>query len=315
MGEKLSTASGSRSSQGDLVENILCNGLKLTESPLVDIGVNLSDKAFDRDRSAVLGRAFRAGVEKMILTGCCVRSSTLSSSLALQGSDGLSTPEMFFTAGVHPHNAKDFGCGTAAQLRRIASEERCVAIGECGLDFNRNFSEPDAQRRCFSAQVELACEMGLPLFVHCREAYGELTAILRSMRPDVPVVVHCFTGAAEDLEPLLEMGNVSIGVTGWVCDDRPHRGADSLAVRIRAAAARGPVTAEKCPLPPIVSAQRRSDSLPRTTGPECRSAPRKLPPTPPPPSLWVLLMPSQTAPVFSSPPLILPSASHGDAAP
>mmetsp|Transcript_8082 Transcript_8082/g.19331 ORF Transcript_8082/g.19331 Transcript_8082/m.19331 type:complete len:242 (+) Transcript_8082:947-1672(+) len=168
----------------------------------------------------------------MILTGCCVRSSTLSSSLALQGSDGLSTPEMFFTAGVHPHNAKDFGCGTAAQLRRIASEERCVAIGECGLDFNRNFSEPDAQRRCFSAQVELACEMGLPLFVHCREAYGELTAILRSMRPDVPVVVHCFTGAAEDLEPLLEMGNVSIGVTGWVCDDRPHRGADSLAAAL-----------------------------------------------------------------------------------
>jgi TatD DNase family protein len=113
-------------------------------------------------------------------------------------------------------------------LRELASHPRCVAIGECGLDFNRNFSPPEAQERWFAAQVQLAEELQLPLFMHCRDAGQRFAAILSEQRRTVPGVVHCFTGSKEELEACLEQG-LSIGITGWVCDDRPERGGAELA--------------------------------------------------------------------------------------
>lgn len=136
---------------------------------------------------------------------------------------------LYFTAGVHPHNAKRCGPTTLAELRQLASHPRCVAIGECGLDFNRNFSPPDVQQQWFEAQVQLAKELRLPLFLHCRDATDAFVAILRRHAPHpAPIVVHCFTGSRQDLQPLLDL-DAYIGITGWICDDRPERGGADLA--------------------------------------------------------------------------------------
>lgn len=103
-----------------------------------------------------------------------------------------------------------------------------MAIGEAGLDFNRNFSPPSAQERCLAAQLELAEELGLPLFLHCREAGERMAALLRERRRASPGVVHCFTGSAAELEQFLAQG-LHIGITGWLCDERPERGGAALA--------------------------------------------------------------------------------------
>jgi TatD DNase family protein len=95
-----------------------------------------------------------------------------------------------------------------------------VAIGECGLDYNRNFSPPDAQRQCFEAQLALAAELGKPVFLHERDAFGDFSAILKKYRACLPgVVVHCFTGNEAELEAYIAL-DCYIGITGWVCDER-----------------------------------------------------------------------------------------------
>jgi TatD DNase family protein len=124
------------------------------------------------------------------------------------------------TAGLHPHNARDWTPRTLEQLRELAGEPKAAAIGECGLDFNRDFSPRPDQERCFAAQVELACELRKPLFLHERDAHERFLAILASHGKDLPAaVVHCFTGTGEALDAYLELG-LYIGITGWVCDER-----------------------------------------------------------------------------------------------
>ncbi len=102
--------------------------------------------------------------------------------------------------------------------------------GECGLDFNRNFSPPDVQERWFDAQVALATRLRKPLFMHCRDAGAKFASILGAHgdRGGAPGVLHCFTGNGHELKECLELG-LCIGITGWVCDDRPERGGAELA--------------------------------------------------------------------------------------
>jgi TatD DNase family protein len=133
---------------------------------------------------------------------------------------------------VHPHNARDWTPRTLEQLRTLAGAPEVVAIGECGLDFNRDFSPRPDQERCFAAQVELACELRKPLFLHQRDAHERFLAILASRGKDLPpAVVHCFTDTCETLDAYLELG-LYIGITGWVCDERRGLGLRSLLPRI-----------------------------------------------------------------------------------
>ena len=94
-----------------------------------------------QDRNAVLERARRANVEAILVTGTCIKSSRQAQELC----EGTFHYPLYFTAGVHPHTAKTCNEKTIPELRRMASSPKCVAIGECGLDFNRNFSPPDVQ--------------------------------------------------------------------------------------------------------------------------------------------------------------------------
>ncbi|MEQ4545602.1 MAG: TatD family hydrolase, partial [Pantoea agglomerans] len=95
-----------------------------------------------------------------------------------------------------------------------------VAIGECGLDFNRNLSAHEQQEYAFDAQLALAAELNMPVFLHCREAHARFAAVLAPWLPKLPgAVIHCFTGTRDEMEACLGMG-LSVGITGWVCDER-----------------------------------------------------------------------------------------------
>lgn len=181
---------------------------------LVDIGVNLAHRSFHADREQVVRRAFAAGVQLMLVTGTSLATSEEAIRIAR-----LYPGQMFATAGVHPHDSQSCTERTIPELRRLAAHHEVVAIGECGLDFNRNFSPRPEQEKWFEAQVALAEELQMPLFLHERDAREKFCQILGATRKSVPAVIHCFTGSDEDLKAYLDMG-LHIGITGWICDER-----------------------------------------------------------------------------------------------
>ncbi len=182
---------------------------------LIDIGLNLTHRSFAKDTAAVLERAQQAGVVHMVVTGTSLEASRNAVTLAKHHPGLLSA-----TTGVHPHDAKHWDDSTAAELRTLAASPQVLAIGECGLDFDRDFSPRPDQERCFEAQLALAVETGLPVFLHERRAHARFVAILEQYRPQLcDVVVHCFTGSGAELRRYLEL-DAHIGITGWICDER-----------------------------------------------------------------------------------------------
>ncbi len=182
---------------------------------LIDIGANLTHDSFDRDRADVVQRALDNGVHRMILTGASAQGSQDAAALA-----GAFPGSMFATAGVHPHHASEYSDEVHQLLRDLVTQEVVVAVGECGLDYFRDFSPRDAQRRAFERQLDLAAEAQLPLFLHQRDAHPDFVEILEPRLSDLPhAVAHCFTGDADQLREYIDMG-LHIGITGWICDER-----------------------------------------------------------------------------------------------
>ncbi|MBQ6098267.1 MAG: YchF/TatD family DNA exonuclease [Methanobrevibacter sp.] len=185
---------------------------------LIDIGLNLMHSSFRKDRLEIIEDAKKAGVSQFIITGTNVHSSQIAAEYASKYPGVL-----FSTSGVHPHDAKTCNGHTPFELEKIAQNKSVVAIGECGLDYNRNFSPPTLQRKWFEAQVELAEKLDMPLFLHEREAHKDLFDILK--RHDNVVeksVVHCFTGTKQEAQNYIDLG-CYIGVTGWICDMKRGR--------------------------------------------------------------------------------------------
>ncbi len=180
---------------------------------LIDIGLNLMHSSFKKDRKEIIEEAKKVGVDKSIITGTNVNSSKIAADFASKYPDTL-----YSTAGVHPHDAKTCDDKTLEQLRKIAENPSVVAIGECGLDYNRDFSPRDVQREWFEKQVELAEELNMPLFLHEREAHEDLYKILE-YHPEIAkkAVVHCFTGTLKEAQNYIDLG-CYIGITGWICD-------------------------------------------------------------------------------------------------
>ncbi len=181
---------------------------------LVDIGANLTHTAFRDDLDEVVRRARAAGVETIIVTGTSVAESAAAARLAERYA-------FYSTAGVHPHHARECDAGTIGTLRAIAANPRVIAIGECGLDFNRNYSPHPDQEKCFAAQLELGIELKKPLFLHSRDAHPRFYDIIRHHGIE-NAVAHCFTGTKEELRAYLDQG-LYIGITGWICDERRGR--------------------------------------------------------------------------------------------
>jgi len=135
---------------------------------LVDIGVNLTHPSLARQASEVLEHARAAGVAQCVLTGTSLAESEAALGLCRALDD--SHQRLFCTAGVHPHDASQWNADSAAQLRDLLREPQVRAVGECGLDFNRDFSPRPQQERVLEEQLELAVALQLPVFLHEREA-------------------------------------------------------------------------------------------------------------------------------------------------
>ncbi len=184
------------------------------DAPLIDIGINLGHDSYDADREAVLARAHAAGVAQLIVTG-----SSLASTAQAIGLARAHPRRLFATAGVHPHHASELSAQRFGELRELARAPQVVAVGECGLDYFRNYSPHAAQQEAFHQQLVLAQELGKPLFLHQRDAHADFVSILREHAPAWRGVAHCFTGSAEELQSYLALG-LAIGITGWICDER-----------------------------------------------------------------------------------------------
>jgi TatD DNase family protein len=185
------------------------------KNSLLDIGANLAHDSFDDDRDAVLQRAIDAGVTQIIVTGSSDDSNVRAAELAAAHPGVL-----YATAGVHPHHASDYTDDSDALIRELARNKSVVAIGECGLDYFRNFSPREAQLEAFRRQLDIAKDCGLPVFLHQRDAHDDFVEVLEAALPDLSrAVAHCFTGEGESLHEYVAMG-LYIGITGWICDER-----------------------------------------------------------------------------------------------
>lgn len=190
----------------------------------IDIGVNLAGKQFHKLEKKVLDDAAKAGVNKIISISNSLNEARSNIYLCKKLGSTLKC-----TIGIHPHNAKKFTKSDEGLIRTLVSKNRdkVAAIGECGLDYNRNFSSKEKQKECFVAQIRLAEELGLPLYLHDRDASEDLIAILKECQYTGGGIVHCFTGTKKYLDEYLEMG-FFIGITGWVCDERRGQGLAKL---------------------------------------------------------------------------------------
>ena len=181
---------------------------------LFDICFNLTSSVFRDDESDVINRAKRAGVKHFIITGSDVKDSRYAYELSQQYEG------MYSTAGVHPHLATNWTDKTLQLLHNLAKNELVVAIGEAGLDYNRNYSSHTEQKYAFEAQLELATELRMPVFLHQRDAHEDFAKLLTKFREDLEkVVVHCFTDNINALQCYIDL-DCHIGITGWICDER-----------------------------------------------------------------------------------------------
>ena len=191
-------------------------------APLIDIGANLGHESFDTDLTEVLGRACAAGIVHLLVTGTSPASTLKALDLASQFPALLSA-----TSGVHPHEARHCDAGAFAEIARLAAHTPVKAVGETGLDFNRDFSPRAIQESVFEQHLELAASLGKPVFLHQRDAHARFLPILKNQRDSLSAggVVHCFTGERHELYDYLDL-DMHIGITGWICDER--RGAHML---------------------------------------------------------------------------------------
>jgi TatD DNase family protein len=182
---------------------------------LIDIGANLTHDSFERDLDAVLERARAAGVVQMVVTGASREHSPQALELARRHPGVL-----YATAGVHPHHASEYTDECDAEMRALHVHPEVVAVGECGLDYNRDFSPRPAQRKAFERQLQIAVDTAKPLFLHQRDAHDDFIAMMKNFDGQLgPAVVHCFTAERGELFDYLDR-DYYIGITGWLCDER-----------------------------------------------------------------------------------------------
>jgi TatD DNase family protein len=159
----------------------------------LDSHAHLADPAFDADRDAVIDRACAAGAVALVAIGESLDAATRAAAISTARRD-----RVFFTAGVHPHDAAAFDPARDPDGIRAHAGRGAVAIGECGLDYHYEHSSRPLQRRAFAAQLALALELGKPVVVHTRDAEDDTTAMIREAgAAGVRGVLHCFTGSHE----------------------------------------------------------------------------------------------------------------------
>jgi TatD DNase family protein len=182
---------------------------------LIDIGVNLTNKRLRSNVEKIIHDAQQQQVSTLVVTGTSLEHSEIAIELCQQYPQ-----QLLCTAGVHPHEAKHWKINSTDELKLLAKHDCVRAIGESGLDFNRNFSPREQQVEVFQHQLEIAISCGKPVFLHQRDAFDTFYQLLKEYRHQLKdIVVHCFTDTKKALYELLDL-DCHIGVTGWICDER-----------------------------------------------------------------------------------------------
>ncbi|MCL1139277.1 TatD family hydrolase [Shewanella pneumatophori] len=181
----------------------------------MDIAVNLIGSSLEKDIQRVVDDAKAHSVTSMVVIGSHIEESLQAVKLCQQFPE-----QLYSTAGIHPHHASEWQADSLNILRKLSQAPSVIAIGECGLDYNRDFSPRDMQRKAFAEQLALAVELQMPVLMHERDAHEDFIAILKEFRSELPAaLLHCFTGNKLSLDAYIEQ-DIYLGVTGWVCDER-----------------------------------------------------------------------------------------------
>jgi TatD DNase family protein len=171
--------------------------------PLIDSHCHLDQPAFADDRTAVIARARASGVRRLVTVGAGGTLASNRAAVALAESDA----DIFAAVAVHPHDAKEITEGTWDELRPLWAHPKVVAVGETGLDYYYNHSAPEVQRAHLRRFVQEAGRAGLPLVIHCRDAYADLLPILRDEgAAAIGGVMHCFSGTRTEADACLALG-------------------------------------------------------------------------------------------------------------
>lgn len=185
---------------------------------ITDVCANLTNKKFARDVDSVVQRAQNAGVKKIIVSSTNIQSSKEALRLTRIFPD-----YVYCAAGVHPNEAKTWDSDVEAALKVILSNPECVAIGQCGLDYSKTFSDPEEQKEVLNKQIKLAIDLKMPIFIFEKEAHKDLIEILRSNLDLPEIVIHSFSGKIDELQAYLQLG-CYIGLTGSVWKDKSEDG-------------------------------------------------------------------------------------------
>ncbi|WP_297891663.1 TatD family hydrolase [Shewanella sp.] len=181
----------------------------------IDIAVNLLGNALEPDIATIVKAAAEQGVSPLIVIGSDLTESAAAIKLCEQYPN-----KLYCTAGVHPHHASEWQTASKQVQTELCQAPQVVAVGECGLDYNRDFSPRPAQRQALIAQLELAIAQQKPVLMHERDAHEDFIAILREYRPQLTgALLHCFTGTHSQMEAYIDL-DLHLGITGWVCDER-----------------------------------------------------------------------------------------------
>lgn len=191
---------------------------------VIDAGANLTNKKYSRDLDSVIQRAKDAGVQKIMVPGTSVKSSKEALRLSRIYPDII-----YSTAGIHPHDSKSIIEEPTSwfEFEHIAEAQECVAIGPCGLDYQRDFSEPDVQKEIFEKQILLACSLGKSILIHERSAQDDVLQILDKY-PNIPqVIIRGFMGTTEEAVKYLDR-RFYLSLTGYLCKDKSDTGVRKL---------------------------------------------------------------------------------------
>jgi TatD DNase family protein len=182
---------------------------------IIDSHCHLHDEKFKNDLPLVLERAQNCGITQMITIGCDIKTTQEAYLLAKNN------PPIYFTAGFHPHDAKHLNDHNLKTLKALAQEQKCVAIGECGLDYYYLHSSIKEQQQAFKWQITLALELDLPLVIHLRDAFTDCLDILQPVNElKNRVVIHCFSGTLKEAKIFGDLGYY-ISLSGIITFKKP----------------------------------------------------------------------------------------------
>jgi TatD DNase family protein len=184
---------------------------------LFDSHAHVDSRKFEDDREFVINRARSSGISLMVNPGATLESSLAAVKLS-EAYDFI-----YAAVGIHPHDANTMDDAMLSMIESMAKKEKVVAIGEIGLDFHYNFSEPEIQRRWFVAQLRLARRLAMPVIIHDREAHQEIFDTLRAEKAfDHGVLMHCYSASAEMAKQYVKLG-AYISIAGPVTYKNNHK--------------------------------------------------------------------------------------------